>query len=45
MPTSKTDLDKLTKLGKKAKPERSLEIFPNHAFAPLLTSLIMRILS
>ena len=33
MPTLKTDLEKLTKLGKGSnlKPERSLDIFPNHA--------------
>jgi 7-cyano-7-deazaguanine reductase len=31
MPTSKSDLANLTKLGKKAKPERTLEVFPNHA--------------
>lgn len=31
MPTAKSDLSKLTKLGKKSKPERSLEVFPNHA--------------
>ncbi len=31
MPTSKDDLKPLTKLGTKAKAERSLEAFPNHA--------------
>lgn len=31
MPTSKEDLKKLTKLGNKAKPGRTLEVFPNHA--------------
>ncbi|MDO8499423.1 MAG: preQ(1) synthase [bacterium] len=32
MPTSKTDLQKLTQLGKSgSKPERTLEVFPNHA--------------
>lgn len=31
MPTNKTDLQNLTKLGKKAKAERTLEVFPNHA--------------
>lgn len=32
MPTTKSDLKKLTKLGsKKSKPERKLEVFPNHA--------------
>ena len=31
MPTSKTDLAKLTKLGKNAKASRMLEVFPNHA--------------
>ena len=35
MPTLKTDLEKLNKLGKGSslKPERSLEVFPNHAGA------------
>ncbi len=31
MPTKKTDLTALTKLGKTAKASRSLEVFPNHA--------------
>jgi 7-cyano-7-deazaguanine reductase len=31
MPTTKSDLKKLTKLGKKAKPSRTIEVFPNHA--------------
>ena len=31
MPTSKSDLGSLTKLGKTAKPARTLEAFPNHA--------------
>lgn len=31
MPTSKTDLQNLSKLGKSAKPSRTLEAFPNHA--------------
>lgn len=31
MPTSKSDLKKLTKLGKKAAATRTLEVFPNHA--------------
>lgn len=31
MPTNKTDLENLTKLGKKAQPARTLEVFPNHA--------------
>lgn len=31
MPTSKKDIEELTQLGKKAKPERRLEVFPNHA--------------
>lgn len=31
MPTKKSDLAALTKLGKKAKPSRTLEVFPNHA--------------
>jgi len=32
MPTNKNDIQKITKLGnKKAKAERTLEVFPNHA--------------
>jgi 7-cyano-7-deazaguanine reductase len=31
MPTSKADLAKLTKLGSKAKADRTFEVFPNHA--------------
>ena len=31
MPTSKSDLAKLSKLGANAKAERTLEVFPNHA--------------
>ncbi|NOS67754.1 MAG: NADPH-dependent 7-cyano-7-deazaguanine reductase QueF [Candidatus Peribacteraceae bacterium] len=31
MPTKKDDLQALTKLGKKAEPGRTLEVFPNHA--------------
>ena len=31
MPTSKQDLAKLTKLGKKSSASRTLEVFPNHA--------------
>lgn len=31
MPTKKEDLKKLTKLGRNAKAERTLEVFPNHA--------------
>ncbi len=30
MPTSKSDLAKLTKLGKKSSASRTLEVFPNH---------------
>ncbi|MDD5135588.1 MAG: preQ(1) synthase [Phycisphaerae bacterium] len=30
MPTSKADLKALTKLGRNAVPERTLEVFPNH---------------
>ncbi len=30
MPTAKTDLDRLTLLGRKAAPVRKLEAFPNH---------------
>lgn len=39
MPTSKADLSKLTKLGAKAKAERTLEVFPNHAPGNLEVSL------
>lgn len=39
MPTQKSDLLKLTKLGKSAKPERKLEAFPNHAPGNLEVSL------
>ncbi len=31
MPTTRDDVKNLTKLGAAAKPERSLEVFPNHA--------------
>lgn len=31
MPTSKQDLQALTKLGSKASADRTLEVFPNHA--------------
>lgn len=31
MPTQKSDLKNLTKLGSKAAPSRTLEVFPNHA--------------
>ena len=31
MPTKKSDLQALSKLGKNAHPERTLEVFPNHA--------------
>ena len=31
MPTKKEDLQALTKLGTKADPSRTLEVFPNHA--------------
>ncbi len=31
MPTSQSDLRRLTKLGKISSPGRSLEVFPNHA--------------
>jgi len=43
MPTSKTDLQNLTKLGKKdAKVERKLEVFPNHAPGNLAVTLNCR---
>ena len=31
MPTTKQDLKSLTKLGRKARPSRRMEVFPNHA--------------
>jgi len=31
MPTDKKDMENLTKLGAKSKPERKLEAFPNHS--------------
>lgn len=40
MPTSKNDLKKLTKLGQKAKPARTLEVFPNHAPGEIEIKLI-----
>lgn len=39
MPTSKKDLQSLTKLGSKAKASRSLEAFPNHAPGQLSVTL------
>ena len=39
MPTSKSDLSRLTKLGHSAKAERSLEVFPNHAPGELEVTL------
>ncbi|MDE2026538.1 MAG: NADPH-dependent 7-cyano-7-deazaguanine reductase QueF [Patescibacteria group bacterium] len=39
MPTSKSDLRKLTKLGKKATPSRTLEVFPNHAPGQITVTL------
>lgn len=39
MPTSKTDLQNLTKLGKKANPSRTLEVFPNHAPGQITVTL------
>ena len=37
MPTKKSDLAKLTKLGgQSARPERTLEVFPNHLPSPRL---------
>jgi 7-cyano-7-deazaguanine reductase len=39
MPTKKSDLASLTKLGKKASPSRTLEAFPNHHPGKLEVSL------
>jgi 7-cyano-7-deazaguanine reductase len=40
MPTTKKDLEKLTKLGNKnAKPERKLEVFPNHTPGKITVTL------
>lgn len=39
MPTSKKDLQDLTKLGNKAKPQRTLEVFPNHAPGKITVTL------
>lgn len=39
MPTSKTDLQNLTKLGQKTKAERTLEVFPNHAPGKMTVTL------
>lgn len=39
MPTKKDDLKALSKLGKNAKPSRSLEVFPNHAPGELEVTL------
>lgn len=39
MPTKKIDLAKLTKLGEKANPSKSLEVFPNHAPGQMEISL------
>jgi 7-cyano-7-deazaguanine reductase len=39
MPTNTNDLTTLTKLGKKAKAERTLEVFPNHAPGNLTVTL------
>lgn len=40
MPTTKTDIEKLTKLGKdRVKPERVLEVFPNHAPGKITVTL------
>jgi len=38
MPTNKSDLGELTKLGSKANPERKLEVFPNHASNLIVTA-------
>ncbi|KKW41328.1 MAG: NADPH-dependent 7-cyano-7-deazaguanine reductase [Candidatus Magasanikbacteria bacterium GW2011_GWA2_56_11] len=39
MPTSASDLKNLTKLGSKAAPSRTLEVFPNHAPGKLTVKL------
>lgn len=39
MPTDKSDLKDLTKLGKNSKAERKLEAFPNHAPGQITVSL------
>ncbi|MBI2990465.1 MAG: NADPH-dependent 7-cyano-7-deazaguanine reductase QueF [Candidatus Magasanikbacteria bacterium] len=39
MPTTKKDLKKLKKLGRSAKPSRTLEVFPNHAGENMTVSL------
>lgn len=39
MPTQKSDLKNLTKLGRKAVAERSLEVFPNHAPGEITVTL------
>ncbi|MBM3227790.1 NADPH-dependent 7-cyano-7-deazaguanine reductase QueF [Candidatus Peribacteria bacterium] len=39
MPTAKQDLQALTKLGAKAEPSRSLEVFPNHAPGKIAVTL------
>ena len=39
MPTSKSDLSSLTKLGQPSKPSRTLEVFPNHAPGELEVTL------
>ncbi len=39
MPTKKTDLKKLTKLGAKSKASKKLEVFPNHAPGQMEISL------
>lgn len=38
MPTDKSDLEQLTKLGNKAGPERKLEVFPNHSSNLIVTA-------
>lgn len=39
MPTNKSDLANLSKLGASAKPERILEVFPNHAGSGMTVTL------
>jgi len=42
MPTDKSDLENLTKLGKKVQAERTLEVFPNHAPGEITVTLNCR---
>lgn len=42
MPTTKSDLASLTKLGKKASADRKLEVFPNHAPGKITVTLFCK---